>query len=303
MEQVQTSFPGASLLGSVAPLTGDLSALGAGPGAGNSLNAPLASDGVAPQWWSNPIESLTGGEAGNASGGGFFGVIASAIASLGNIINSIGTSLQNAFGESQAEGAPSQSVQNATFSSTGDPHLAETGTAIDANGNTYNVNSHFESMSGHENLVSSQDFDGGYRVSTNVTAPNAHGVTQNQSATVHTNNNGDTVTMNHDGSYAISNDGTSVQLGLGQSTTLDGGETVARGADGSLTVTEANANGGSISTTMKSNGGGGVDVTGSVQNATLGGDLANTAAMAPNPPPPLRPFPGHVVREATTVWT
>jgi hypothetical protein len=211
--------------------------------------------------------------------GAITGAFGSIISALTNIIAGIG----NHVGEQGAEGPASQFVNNATFSSTGDPHLAETGSTVGANGNTQSVNSHFDSMTGHDNLISSQDFNGGYRVSTAVTQPNANGITLNQSATVHTNNNQNSVTMKNDGSVAISNNGRPVTLAPGQSTTLSAGEQVTRNTNGSLTVSEENANGGFISTTMQTNGSGGVDVTTNVQNASVGGDIAGQSAPAASP--------------------
>jgi len=49
------------------------------------------------------------------------------------------------------------------------------------------VNQHFDSMTSHDDLVHSLDVDGGYRVSTAVTAPGAGCVPLNASATVHIN--------------------------------------------------------------------------------------------------------------------
>jgi hypothetical protein len=235
------------------------------------LGAPQGAGQSAPQGTQSPL----GGLAQAFQQGGFGGVMNSIIGALNNIITGIG----NQVGEQNAEGSASQFVKNATFSSTGDPHLAETGT-VSTTGNTQSVNSHFDSMTGHDNLISSQDFNGGYRVSTAVTQPNANGITLNASATVHTNNNQNNITMNNDGSVAITNNGQPVNLAPGQSTTLSAGEQVTRNTNGSLTVSEQNANGGSISTTMQTNGSGGVDVTTNVQNASVGGDIANQSAPA-----------------------
>ncbi len=73
-------------------------------------------------------------------------------------------------------------------------------------------------------------------------------------------------------------------LTAGQSTTLGGGETVIRNADDSLTVAQTNMFGGAIATTLRL-AAGGVDVTATVHNATVGGDIAAgppAAAPAPN---------------------
>jgi hypothetical protein len=259
-------------------------------------------DAVQPNWWSG---SGTGSTAsGSNAGGGVVGLLGAIASGLSSLVNQLSGYVQNLFGESNAEGSPTQTIQNATFSSTGDPHLAESGTALDANGNPVSVNTKFDSMNSHADLISSQDFSGGYRVSTTVTQPNAQGITQNQSATVHTNANQDQVTLNDDGSYSIESDGTSIRLGLGQTTTLAGGEIVSRNQNGSLTVTEQNANGGIMSTTMDTNGTGGVDVNVAVQNASVGGDLpAGDAAGSGPAQPPAAPLPRPVMlRDQNTTY-
>ncbi|MBD5654503.1 MAG: hypothetical protein IAI50_04905, partial [Candidatus Eremiobacteraeota bacterium] len=50
-------------------------------------------------------------------------------------------------------------------------------------------------------------------------------------------------------------------------------ETVTLNADKSLTVVDNDATGGSITTTLRANGTGGVDVTNNAQNVDLGGSL------------------------------
>ncbi len=219
--------------------------------------------------------ALPGSDGSGSSGaqGGFFGVISGLIKQIDTYLNSIA-------GETTAEGAGSQNVANATFSSTGDPHLAETGTLVDGSGNGSPIARRFDSMTSHDNLLSSQDFDGGYRVSTTVSAANDKGVTTNAAATVHANSGMDTVTMNEDGSYAIASGGNSVSIDPGQTIALEGGESVTRNTDGSLTVADRNTYGGTISTTLAAKGGG-VDVTASVTNANVGGDIASGTANAP----------------------
>jgi hypothetical protein len=145
------------------------------------------------------------------------------------------------------------------------------------------VNAHWDSMTSHGDLVHSDQIAGGYRVSTAVTAPGAGGVTYNQSATVHTNYGQDSVTMNHDGTFAIDNDGQAVTLAKGQSTTLSGGATVSANQDGSLTVSATNAQGGSISTTMRCSGQG-VDVDSHGREIALGGDAIAHGAQKPYQP-------------------
>lgn len=265
-------------------------ALGAGPATdlpplsvSGSLWRPMQGDSVGsiiPQMF-GAAQNPHNASSPQGTQGGIQGLFSTLISGLGNIINSITASIGNMFGEQNAEGPASQFVNNATFSSTGDPHLAETGNTSDASGNVQSVNNHFDSMTAHDNLISSQDFSGGYRVSTTVTQPNANGITLNQSATVHTNDNQNAVTMNNDGSIAITQNGQNVSLGPGQSTTLSAGEQVTRNANGSLTVAEQNDGGGTISTTMQTNGSGGVDVTTNVQNASVGGDIAGQSTVPP----------------------
>ncbi|GAC1591663.1 MAG: hypothetical protein NVS3B28_19690 [Candidatus Velthaea sp.] len=205
------------------------------------------------------------------AGSGIFG---SLLDDLNSAVQALSSWLAQLLSEQRAEGNPAQNVRSATLSSIGDPHLAESGQLIDGNGAAQSIERHFDSMSAHDNLVSSQDFDGGYRVSTTVTRPDQSGVTMNQSATVHANAGCDTVTMNNDGTIVVANGGGNVELQSGQSITLAGGEFVTRDTDGSLTVAEANASGGSISTTMRASGGG-VDVRTSVRSASVGGDIAS----------------------------
>jgi hypothetical protein len=188
---------------------------------------------------------------------------------------------------------PSQDAQNLTLSSTGDPHLAETGT-IASGGGTASVNSHFDSMTAHTDLVSTGDVRGGYQVSTTVTAPNASGVTYNQSATVTTANGNDAVTMTNGGTVSITQFGQTTTLANGESMRLTNGATVSRASDGSVTISETNANGGSISTTLRQDGPG-VDVTTNAQGLRVGGDIVSgstkTDPSSPEPPPFPRETP------------
>jgi hypothetical protein len=217
---------------------------------------------------------------GSAAGqGGFLGF-------LNGLINQLGAFINASAGETAAEGPATQTVSDGTFASTGDPHLSEVGTLLGASGAGASINSHFDSMSSHDNLLSSQDFDGGYRLSTAVTAPNAKGVTMNASATVHMNTNADVITMRNDGSFSVSSGGNNVALGVGQSATLLGGEQVTSNADGSLTVAAQNAYGGTISTTLAAKDGG-VDVSAAVHAATVGGDIAG--GLTTNGAPAVQP--------------
>jgi len=168
-------------------------------------------------------------------------------------------------------GGPQQRFADVDISSTGDPHLAETGTRETAAG-TQNVDEHYDSMTAHDDLVSSRAIAGGYRVSTTVTQPSTNGVTYNDSATVHANFGSDSITMQRDGSFAITSGGQSVALAKGQTVTLSGGETVGENADGSVVVSASNQNGGSIATTLRASGNG-VDVTTHAHELAVGGDV------------------------------
>ena len=88
---------------------------------------------------------------------------------------------------------------NVSLSSAGDPHLAISGTEQNADGTTASVSSTFDSMTGHANLFSTNDFGDGFTVATTVTAPNASGVTLNASATATMNGGLDSVTMTGNG--------------------------------------------------------------------------------------------------------
>jgi hypothetical protein len=174
---------------------------------------------------------------------------------------------------------------NATASSVGDPHDAFDGTA----GNGTQTGDHWNNMDAHGNLLSSDSFAGGYRISTSVTQPNASGVTLNESATVTTNGGATSVTLNGDGSYSVISNGQSVSLQQGVATSLGNGESVTLNADGSLTVNDSNGQGGSIATTLSLNHSSGVDVRASATDVDLGGYLTRLGA-GPNPgPSPANP--------------
>ncbi|HTW85390.1 MAG TPA: hypothetical protein VMD91_15065 [Candidatus Sulfotelmatobacter sp.] len=159
----------------------------------------------------------------------------------------------------------SEPFSEVTISSTGDPHLAETGTLVGGQA----VNQRYDSMSAQPDLVSS-NLAGGYRVSTTVTTPNAHGVTWNQTASVSADHGRDLVTMDDDGSFTVSEEGRALALQRGQTLTLGGGETVTENTDGSLVVNAANGRGGTVATTLQASGGG-VNVTTTAHNVQLGG--------------------------------
>jgi len=201
---------------------------------------------------------------------------------LGGLLQQLSQALGGSGGS--CANAPQQYFGNASGSSTGDPHLAFSG-----NG----TNAHWDSMNPHADLLDSNSFRGGFRLSTQTTAPNANGVTYNGSATVATRNGRERVTLDNAGNATVDRNGQTFALQDGQSYDLGGGERVSRGADGSLDITQRNARGGSIETTLRVDGQG-VDVNVQAQNVRLGGDLvggANGDGGAYPGPPELMPLP------------
>jgi hypothetical protein len=185
---------------------------------------------------------------------------------------------------SGSPGQPQTFFSSATAHSTGDPHDGFDGTT----GGGTNISDSWNDMNARPDLLRSDSFAGGYHVSTTSTAPQANGVTYNQSATVSTDGGRTNVTMNAGGSYSVTENGRSVALTQGQAVSLDGSETVTLNADGSLTVNDVNDRGGSISTTLASNGSG-VDVNASASNVNLGGYLVGHTD-AGDRPSPIMPF-------------
>jgi hypothetical protein len=264
---------------------------------GGYAQLPAASDSIGTAAYgpvtlpiTSPVLSLGGCQSPANAGGSFQ-------SGFGNILNQISNAISNLFSQISAAfgsagsgstnsgttlggtcapgpaGAANGEAQfaSATASSSGDPHLAFSGTTAAGAA----VDENWKSMRSHGDLLDSNSFAGGYRVSTQVTQPNAQGVTYNASASVTTAAGATTVSMRADGSYAVSSGGANVALQPGQTTSLGNGESVTLNADGSLTVNDTNAAGGSIATTLKSNGDGGVDVTTQATNVDLGGYLVN----------------------------
>ncbi len=265
---------------------------GFGTGYGNDLEGgdPLAfSPADAVSRMLPPLSSLAMGPAGMLMGG-----ISPILQSLGGILQQLAQALGGSNGSSGSNGyggacptpggtsSPEQYFGSASGSSTGDPHLAFTGNGSSA---------HWDSMTGHGDLLDSDSFQGGFRLSTQTTTPNANGVTFNGSATASTHNGGTNVTLDNQGNATIGRNGRSYALQNGQSYDLGGGESVSRAADGSVDISERNDRGGSIETTLRDNGQG-VDVNVRANNVDLGGDLANGAAGRGNPPGLPAPFPG-----------
>jgi hypothetical protein len=285
------SFINGNLFGTGLGPTGAFSEFGSGgtTGSGGALpQLPPALDQIQSGNYS-PFEGAVlgaGGACGTSGGGLNFGsfmnsignLISNMLAQLGSAINGL-TSGSQPGSQSGAPGAGDTYFTNANASSTGDPHDAFNGTT----GSGSNIDEKWNSMRSHGDLLSSNSFAGDYRVSTQVTQPNTNGVTYNQSATVTTGGGATNVSMQASGAYAVTENGHAVSLVQGQATSLGNGETVTLNADGSLTVADANADGGSISTTLKSNGDGGVDVSNTATDVDLGGYLVHQSDGGYNP--------------------
>ena len=155
-------------------------------------------------------------------------------------------------------GGNEQYFQNASGSSTGDPHLS-------FNGNTWN------SMASQPDLLHSDSIPGGFQISTQVTAPNANGVTYNQQATITTGYGNTSISLANNGTATLTENGAQIPITDGQTLQL-GNTMVTRNQDGSLQVVARNRAGGSITTTMRVNGNG-VDVNCTAHDVDLGGDL------------------------------
>jgi hypothetical protein len=151
--------------------------------------------------------------------------------------------------------------RNAAGSSTGDPHLAFNG-------------QRWDSMTDHPDLLNSDSFRGGLQIGTQVTQPNANGVTTNDHAWVTTDGGHTSVSLDRAGTAEILHDGTQTAIGNGQSIDLGNGETIVRDQDGTLHVQDDNGSGGRIATTLHSSNGG-VDVNTQATNVDLGGDLVS----------------------------
>jgi hypothetical protein len=261
-----------------------------GAGAGYPAGmAGGAGDGYRPGWWGSPAAASSfaspSGEAGTTNG-----MLAQIMSMLQQLAGSIGGTAASPYASSPYGASPYASAPqaappwggpqpgtatfaNATLSSTGDPHLALTGTEQSANGTTTAVNDHYDDMAAQGDLLSTRDFGDGFRVSTTATQPNASGVTYNASATATMDHGRERVTMGPGGAVSVTDDGNAVNLSAGQSITLAGGEVVSENTSGAVSIAEQNAQGQSLTTTF-SNNGSGVDV-----NATASGDVTLGGAL------------------------
>ncbi|MBV9271554.1 MAG: hypothetical protein JO165_10685 [Candidatus Eremiobacteraeota bacterium] len=195
---------------------------------------------------------------------GMGGIMQMLMSALAQLLSQFGMFAQ----QPQTGTGPQDYYSQASASSNGDPHLAFNGT--DANGTTHTAK--FDSMAPHADFLESNCFSGGYRVSTDVTAPAANGITWNQNATVTTNYGNTAVSLNKNGAASVEQNGRNFSLANGQIVDLGNGETVARATDGSLTITDNDGRGGFIATTLRTNGQG-VDVGVQAQNVNLSGDV------------------------------
>jgi hypothetical protein len=210
------------------------------------------------------------------------GILSQLMNVISELCGMLGGGLGGFFGQPGISAGAQTYFGTANGSSTGDPHLAFSGTTASGQ----NEYAHYDNMNGDPDLLDSGSFAGGYQISTQATAPNASGVTYNQSATVTTNAGATQVCLDDDGHATVEQYGQTFSLTDGQTLALGNGESVTRNGDGSLTVTDQNGNGGSITTTMRENGNG-VNVSAQAQNVALGGDLVNNAALAPQPSTPI----------------
>jgi hypothetical protein len=294
----------------------------AGLGAYGSL--AVGGDGITNVWPSYGGGAQTGSVAQRSAFGsdrfsqnqnaGFWNSISSLIAGFGSLINnslaSIGNSLGvfggNSYGNSYGTptalspspgvaGDPSFGVPNqqgftsASFHSVGDPHDAFAGTSSSGT----SVNGAWDDKHSHGNLISSDSFAGGVRVSSVTTPPiDSKGTRYNESATITSNDGRTQITYNKDGSFYVSTNGQNVSLTAGKPTSLGNGETATLNADGSLAVNFDNGNGGTLAITLaQSDGGKGVNVTGTGNDVDLGGYLVGRSENAGYRNEPTSPLP------------
>ena len=243
---------------------------------------------AAPLEYPGYFGSSGGSGSGSVSGlSGFNALLSGFVNALQNLLAGIGQQFGlTGLNGNQPSPMPAQTFfKSATSSSVGDPHESFNGTTSTGG----SLSQKWNSMDSHSDLLSSDSFEGGYRVSTTATAPNAKGTTLNANAKVALDGGATTVSMNADGSYAVSSDGRSVSLQQGQAVSLGDGASVTLQADNSLTISDSNASGGSLVTTLASNGAGGVDVHATASNVDLGGYLVSENDSSwPNGPHPLR---------------
>lgn len=246
--------------------------------------------------WSGENGMLWGGQdyGGGSSIAGLFGPLMGMLQQLMQMLQSLmGYGCNAPYGPGGCPpygnvGAPPSGnerfFQNASGSSDGDPHLSFNG-------------ARWNNMSSQPDLLSSDSFSGGFQISTQVTPPNAKGVTWNQSATVTLNNGATTIGMTDSGQASITSYGQSLSIARGQTLALGNGESVTYEENGSLRIGAQNGFGGNIETTLTPEGKGvNVDVT--AHDVDLGGTLVHgyeervtSTQLNPNPNPISGPIP------------
>ncbi len=214
-----------------------------------------------PPWLNEGNGDATPAYGGYASAGSLQGLFGP----LMGVLQQLMQMLQSLMGYGCNGGCPPNAneryFQNATGSSNGDPHLSFNG-------------ARWNNMGSQPNLLDSNSFPGGFRISTQVTPPSGKGVTWNQSATVSLNDGQTRISMNDNGDAAITNYGQSVSIAPGQTLQLENGESVTYEENGSLRVTAQNGFGGRIESTLTARGKG-VDVDVTAHDVDLGGALVN----------------------------
>jgi len=248
-------------------------------GTGQVFTGTNWGDRIRPAWppgRSQQFDGLSGGLAGASSPPLSFGSMLSQLMSmLSQVLSALGlgSGTTNAGGQMQSPYANGETqFTSAQGSSTGDPHLNFNGTT---NSGT-SISAQYDSMNAHSDLLDSDSFGGGYRLSTMTTAPNSQGLSWNRKAVVTTDDGATKVSLENDGDARVMQNGNMTQLQAGQNLNLGNGESVSYNADGSLVVNDMTAAGGTIATTLRKNGQG-VDVSMKASNVDLGGDLVNHA--------------------------
>ena len=222
---------------------------------------PMPGDGGAAGWSGSNGATDSGLTGFNAIMNGF-------VNALQNMLASIGGQFGFAPGSGPSATPMESHFMNATANSVGDPH--ETFDATPSSG--AKVDRTWDSMDSHSDLLDSDSIDGGYRVSTSVTAPNDRGVSMNAQAEVALDGGATKITMNADGSYSVFSNGRETSLERGRTESLGNGESVTLDADSSLSVRARNGSDGSLVTKLRAQNGG-VDVENTATNVDLGGYL------------------------------
>ncbi len=213
--------------------------------------------------------------------------IGALLTGLGSLLSQLAGALGSSQGGSQLaqlgqSAQPQQFFQSATAGSVGDPHCSFSATA----GNGETTRARWNSMQSHRNLLDSNSFAGGYRITTQVTQPNAKGITLNQCASVDTGDGATRVSLDAGGDATLYANGVTQSIADGEQVNLGNGETVTRTDQGAVIVRDENGQGGSITATLSTKDGG-VNVWADANEVDLGGYLAgqgaSPAAFAPTP--------------------